>query len=554
MRTQSLSALSRHKEILLRLCALVLAIWAAYALFSENNLTVKTLLERLFLPAEFVKRTAPLVEERDRGTIFDRDGESLAYTIHDYRVGAGPGYITDVEFLAAALSPLLQTPRGEIASLLRENDIYVVLAGRVSAAVAEQIEALNEPGLYLEPLPRRFYPHDELMCHVLGFVNFENLGGGGVEAYYDDLLTGGLSGAEPRYNLADNPLGAVADLRLTIDKDVQTIIERHLHEALRKYGSESGSIIVMNPQTGELLGLANAPCYDPNVFYNEELSLFINPAVSVIYEPGGVFQLITMATALNIGIVEPDTPFYDSGVLEADGFRLINEDRAAFGEIDMTGVLVYGSNTGAAALAGAIGPLSYYNYLRAFGLDQRTGVDLAAESTSLFNEPGEPSWSEFSMLTTAFGQGIAVTPMQMVNAVAAIANGGLLMQPYVVETTTIQGKERARELVAGNRVISESNARKLIDMSVASAGSGAIDGYLVAGKAGTAQIAEGGIYHPTDTIVSYVGWLPAYNPQFIILVKLDRPQIARSAQETAAPTFAGLAAELAVTLGISPAP
>lgn len=545
---QSLTVLPKHTGIIFRLFIFLLAVLVASALFSAENAVVSTLLDRVFVPADLIKRTAPLVEQRPRGVVLDQDGAQLARTIYDYQIGAAPGQIIDAQYLAAELAPLLQTSRAVILDTLTSSQaIYTVLAGRVSAEIADEVAALQEPGLYLDPLPRRFYPNGNLLCHVLGFVNFENFGGAGVEAYYDTLLTGGSP------NAGFGP-GADADLQLTIDQDVQTIVERHLEEALETYDSQSGTVIVMNPQTGKLLALANSPGYDPNTFYSEEPELFVNPAISTLYEPGDVFQLITMAAALNIGIVQPDTPFYDSGVFEAGGIRLYNWNQAVFGDIDMTAVLAHGSVVGAATLAEAIGPLSYYNYLRFFGFDGPTGIDLAGERDAFVLKPGDAGWTEASMFTTAFGQGIAVTPMQMINAVAAIANGGLVMQPYVVDAITQYGKQHAREPVAGHRILSEQNANKLIEMSIASVGKGAFDGYLVAGKSGTAQIAAGGVYHPEDTIASYVGWFPAYNPELIILVKLDRPRVARFGQETAAPTFARLAAELAITLQIAPNP
>lgn len=543
-----------------------LGVVATFLFFSDSIGLARPVFDALFLPAPQAASPATVETNRPRGNVTDAGGQLVAYTGTDFQVSVTPNRVADPTGLAKRLAPILDVPAYQIqmrsqtqtqTQTWMATSNWVLLASRVSPDTAAQIQALNEPGLVLEPMPRRFKPEGrpDLLCHLLGFVNYDNRGQSGVEAYYDALLTGAADSQRDvllaNFGVPQPAPTRAMDLVLTIDSDVQAAVARHLRDALDRYKAPRGTIIVMDPGSGAILGLANSPCYEPERFY-EEGALLIDPAVSHVYEPGGVFQLITMAMALDFGIVQPETMVNDSGVYEVEGFEIHNWDNAAPGPIAASEILSRASNVGAATLANGIGPLTYYNYLRRFGFGRPTGVDLAAESPGLMPVPGDLNWSEGSLARNAFGQSIAVTPLQMISAVSAIANGGQGMVPYVVAAVVVDGKTYSRLPREAGRPITGNTAARVTAMAVASAGEGAVDGYQTAGKAGTAQIPDRGIYDPEDTIASYIGWFPADDPEVIILVKLDRPQTNRWGHLTAAPTFAGLAEELAVLLEVEP--
>ncbi len=501
-----------------------------------------------------------VIAQPERGIIYDRNMAVLAGNSSDYQIGVSPALVTEADQIATALSPVLQEPRHEILRTLQSDRPFELLAGRVSPEVAEAIRELPYDGIQIDPLPRRVYPQETLLCHTLGYTDFGGVGGSGLEGYYQNELAGEAASA----TINISPLTAQqsviaregADLVLTIDRSVQFIVEKHLVEAMAEYGSESGTIIVMDPRTGAILAMASMPCYSPGRFFEANDSLFSNPAVSRQYEPGSVMKLITMAAALDSGIVTPQTTYYDSGVFEQGGHLLYNSDRGAYGTVDMTTLLARSLNVGAATIATWMGPDNFYSYMQRFGFGRPTGIDLMAEANGYMALPGDSDWTESNLGTNAFGQGMATTPLQMISAIAALANNGYLMQPYLVQEIHSQAGHFSHEPMVLSRPVSEQTANQLVAMSINAVRLGIpnslIDGFTIAGKTGTAQIPEGGIYHPDDTIASFVGWLPADAPEIVVLVKLDRPSESPWGNTTAAPTFAVLAQELVALLGIPP--
>ncbi|MFO7539319.1 MAG: penicillin-binding protein 2 [Chloroflexota bacterium] len=503
--------------------------------------------------------TMQIVDRPDRGIIYDRNGAVLAANTADYQISVAPLMVTRPNELATALSPILEMPRHQIMDALETTRPYVLLAGRVSAEVAEAVRQLPYSGLQIDPLPRRFYPQGDLMCHTLGYVDFEGNGGAGIEGYYQRELAGTAASARvnisPLYEREHVVAQEGADLVLTIDRSVQFTVEKHLARGVQQYSARGGTIVVMDPRSGAILAIANLPCFDPGQFYDVEESRLLNPIVSRQYEPGSVMKLITMAAALDSGVVGPQSTYYDAGVLEVGGHRTHNWDRSAPGTVDMTTLLGRSLNVGAATLATWMGPEQYYDYLRRFGFGRPTGIDLMSEATGLMPLPGDSNWTESFMATNSYGQGLAVTSLQMIAATAALANDGYMMQPYLVaERHTANGVARHNPTVL-NRPISPETAHQISAMSVTAVAQeiyhAQIQGYTVAGKTGTAQIAEGGIYHPTDVVGSFIGWLPADAPEIIVYVKLDRP-VPRWGSQTAAPLFSELVQELVVLLDIPP--
>lgn len=511
--------------------------------------------------AERSTDVVPVVDMPERGVIYDRNGAVLAVNKMDYQIGVSPNLVYDSEEEATELAPILGRPRYEILSALEADAPYVLLESRVPSETAELIREMEyNDGLQLDPLPRRYYPQGELMCHVLGYVDFENNGGGGLEGHYQSELAGQAASADIPINPLLEQTTVMAregtDLTLTIDRSVQYFVEQSLKEAMAEHGAVSGTIIVMDPRTGAILAMASEPCYSPNEFYEADESLLLNPIITRQYEPGSVMKLITMAAALDSGTVTPATTYNDTGVIVVGGHTTYNWDRGAYGVVDMETLLARSLNVGAATLATWMGPDVFYDYFQRFGFGRPTGIDLFAEAGGFMPTPGGEWWAEDQLATNSYGQGLAVTPLQMVASVSALANNGYLMQPYVVaEKRDGHGLQRHEPRVL-SQPISPDTAKILTNMAVTAVNrevpEAQVPGYTVAGKTGTAQIAENGIYHPTDVIGSFVGWLPADSPEIVVLVKLDRPTSAPWGSMTAAPVFAELAAELVVMLDIPP--
>jgi len=500
-----------------------------------------------------------VVEKPARGIIYDRHGGVLAANGADYQIGATPNMVIKPNDLAAALAPILQEPVYQLKAKLQSNRPYVPIAGRVSPEIAERLRVLPYQGLQIEPMPRRFYPQDTLMSHTIGYVNLEGNGRTGIEGYYNHELAG--EAASHKVNLSPLVVSEEitaregADLVLTIDRTVQFTVEEHLRKAIANYGAESGTIIVMDPQTGAILAMASEPGFDPYVFYKIETEAFLNPVVSKQFEPGSVIKLITMAAALDSGVVTAESTYIDNGELYVGGHKTVNWTRSAHGAVDMTTLLAQSLNVGAATLAVWMGTDTYYDYMQKFGFGRPTGIDIMSEAGGLMPLPGDPMWEESFIATNAYGQSIAVTPIQMITAISALANDGKMMQPYIVQEIHRNNSVYVHEPKILSQPISKETAQQLTALATNALSiaipQAQVPGYTVAGKTGTAQIAENGIYLPDAVIGTFAGYLPADAPEIVVYIKLDRPEIPWGSQ-TAAPTFSLLAQELVVLLDIPP--
>ena len=501
-----------------------------------------------------------VVDRPERGLIYDRNGAVLAGNSADYQIGVSPALVNKPNEIATDLAPILQQSRYDILNELESDASYVLLSGRVSSDVADAIRALNYDDLQIDALPRRIYPQGELMCHSLGYVDFNNNGGGGLEGYYQTELAGEAANDIRSISPLTPQLGTMAregaDLVLTIDRSIQYTVEQNLAWALQEFGAQSGSIIVMDPRTGAILAMAALPCYSPYDFYEADQSVLINPLVSQQYEPGSVMKLITMAAALDSGTVTPQSTYYDSGVFELGGHRTYNWDRSGPGQTDMTTLLARSLNVGAATIASWMGADTYYTYMERFNFGRPTGIDLYSEAGGTMFLPGSEYWTESFLATNAYGQGIATTPLQMITAISALANDGYLMQPYLVKEIRTNERVYVHEPTVLSRPVSAETAHQLTAMAVTAVRQevfeAQIEGFTIAGKTGTAEIPENGVYLEDATIASFVGWLPADDPELIVFVKLDRPTTEPWGSLTAAPTFARLVRELVVMLNIPP--
>jgi cell division protein FtsI/penicillin-binding protein 2 len=528
--------------------------------------------------------------ESARGSIVDRNGVLLAADRYFYEVSTTPTYFEDDEQrqqVADLLEELAGIPATETFDLLHTyaKKLYLRLAPTISLEaghriMTEQERLAEEPGLHpllyitLTPTPQRYYPEQELGAHLLGVMAMLDgatwlRGAYGVEGFYEAYLRerGGVGltskTTEPITVLPANerrflPSVAGRDLVLTIDRNVQWIAEEELQQALELYKAKAGTIIVMAPQTGEVLAMANAPTFDPNAFAGTDPAALQNSAVSAQYEPGSVFKIITAAAALDSGVVTPTQKLTDSGSIAVGQRVILNSDRAGHGQVDMTEALARSLNVITAQWSQLMGQRQFYQYVERFGFGKVTEIDLAGEVYGLIKKPGTLDWSLSDLGTNSFGQGLAVTPLQMANAVASIANGGKLMRPYVVKARTLNGEVQLTEPTVLGTTVRPETAAELTDILVKVVEEGnqaaGVSGYRIAGKSGTAQIPTKEGYTEDDTIVTFVGYAPADDPQFVILVKLDRPDpsISRWAGYTAAPTFAQVARRLFYYYNIPP--
>jgi cell division protein FtsI/penicillin-binding protein 2 len=502
----------------------------------------------------------------DRGRVFDRNMELLAGNTMEYEIGASPIYITNKAKVAHDLAVALNDDEGRIFKLISDdNRQYVQLAKPVSADVAQKVANLNLLGVKTDPIPKRIYPQQSLAAQVIGFVGGEGdsrRGYVGIEGAYNSDLAGqvrtqpiSLIPSEANMNELPPP---GRDIVLTIDRSIQYLAESELQAAVDKYGALDGTIIIMNPKTGEILAMASYPNFDPNAYYNVDPERMKNPAVSDGYEPGSVFKIVTGSIALNSGKIDRNWTYMDSSPLNIGGIRVYNWDRAGHGSQSFDDVFIHSWNIGTSHLAMEMTPSVFYKGLDNFGLGKRTGIDLEGEASGYFRQPGDTFWSDSDLAANSFGQGLIVTPLQMLCFANAIANHGQIMQPHIRLKTIDGDKEYPAVPIAGLTPMSPVVAQQMTEImvKVVSAGEGTkavVPGYSVAGKTGTAQIAcptcagsDG--YEPDIYNASFVGFLPADEPRVSILIKLSK--VGNFASQNAAPAFSQLTKRLVVLMNI----
>src|SRR5919199_611532 len=379
-----------------------------------------------------------------RGSIRDANGDLLATNPSVDYVYASPGQIKNPEETAARLAPALDTEPDKLLPLLtdREHAYVRLLSGRkLTPEESQRVAGLRLPGIFLEPTTTRVYPDNQLAAHLLGFVDGESQGWYGLEGQYAEVVGGHPGHLRAERDTAGNEIGFSSrefqppvdgqDLVLTIDRTIQYVAERELDRAIVQHKASGGSVIVMQPRTGEILAMASRPTFDPNTFgdFGDHPEVFTNPAVTSLYEPGSTFKIFTMAGALNDKVVTPETTYTDTGGFAVGGYVLHNWDGKANGVTNMTQLLEKSSNVGAATIATKLGKDAFYKYVSAFGFGRPTGVDLQGEATGLVKDPNAKDWGNVDLATNSFGQGISVTPIQLITAASAVANGGIMMRP-----------------------------------------------------------------------------------------------------------------------------
>jgi cell division protein FtsI/penicillin-binding protein 2 len=512
----------------------------------------------------------------ERGAIFDINGNVLAMNTVQWDIAVSPALVTEDadkrRELVDQLATLLNQPTEVVSATIMSDELWARLATHVDYETGEAILDLEAAGIECEPRLYRFYPEGELVAHAVGIVNETSDGFYGVEGYFNHMLKGTdgtryvernpLGDELPLPPLSETPPTDGRDLRLTLDRNIQYIAEQELQRALEEFGAESGTVVIMNPKSGAILAAISYPTYDPNRFADADPELLDDPTVSKMWEPGSIFKIITWAAGLDSGTISPGTTFHDEGAVEVGGRVIRNWNLQGNGLVTMRDGLVKSLNTVAAFVSTSMGKDRFYTYLRRFGFGTLTDVDLDSEGPGMMKLPGDSDWFPSELGTNSFGQGIAVTPMQMIVAVSAVANGGMLMRPHILDQYTAQEVEGEGtrtiqiEPMVVRKAVSQQTAETLTNMLVEVIEEGAtnaqVPGYRIAGKTGTAQIPTAYGYHPTDTIASFVGFAPADDPQFIVLIKLDRPTTSPWGSQTAAPTFRAIAERLFVYLQIPP--
>lgn len=463
-----------------------------------------------------------------------------------------------------------KTLEESIHKKLSEDLYWVSLGRKVDVLTKQRIENLNLIGIGFENSSSRFYPEGSSSAHLLGFIGSDIYGADtgyfGIEGFYNGELKGskgllqqekdalGLPILIGKFATRDAKMGK--NLKLTIDRTVQTIVEEKIKKGFEKYGAKGVSVIVMEPKSGNILAMASYPNYDPKLSYFYPKDLYRNPITADGYEPGSTFKVLVMAAGINEGVVEPDTVCdICAGPLSIGGFTIRTWNNQYQENSTMTDTIIHSDNTGMVFVAQKLGLTKLYEYIKKFGFGEITNVDLQDETSPSLRPEG--SWGEIDLATGSFGQGISVTALQITRAVSAIANGGYLMEPHIVsEIIDPQGTFTISPRVI-SQPISTETAKKVTEMMVQAVEEGESKfakpkGYKVAGKTGTAQIPIAGHYDPNKTIASFVGFAPADDPKFVMLVRYNEPSSSIFGSETAAPTFFEIARELFTYYGIPP--
>src|SRR5467141_2484834 len=495
-----------------------------------------------------------------RGAIYDRNMHPLAMSLQVDSTFAIPSELGDNKAQAAALlSGVLNIPRDLLEAKFESGATFVWIARKLPPEKREAVEALNLKGIYFQKENQRFYPKRDLAAHVLGFVDLDEKGLGGIEYELDDQIRGKsekiivMADARQRWfdgGEAQRERGA--NVVLTLDEKVQYIAERELGAAIARTRAIAGTVVVMNPSTGEILALANWPKFNPNTASDAPAEARMNRGVSALYEPGSTFKLITLAAAFDQGITRPGEVFdCENGAVYVAGHRI--RDHKPFGLLSVADILAQSSDVGAIKIALRLGAPKFYDYIRAFGFGQPTGVDMPGESKGILRRL--ENWSAVSIGSISMGQEVGVTPIQLISAVSAIANGGMLYKPHVIAELRrgdqAKPAEAPRAPTEPRRVIRPETAatlRRLMEGVVLN-GTGKLahlDGWTAAGKTGSAQKIDPatGRYSPTQLIASFTGFAPLNNPAVTILISLDSPVGLREGGEVAAPVFKRVAEQV----------
>jgi cell division protein FtsI (penicillin-binding protein 3) len=502
-----------------------------------------------------------------RGTIYDRKMSELAVSIQVTSIAAYPARIGDPDKTAAALAKPLHLDRSSLQRSFRSKKTFVWVKRQATPREVEKIKALNLGGIGFVPEYNRFYPKRTLAAQVIGFTGIDGAGLEGLEHFYDRSL----KGAETEYTCLRDALGkrfvsnganmqdfSGKNLILTIDQTVQFIAERTLEDTVTEFDADSGIAIVMEPKSGALLAIAQYPFFNPNAYREFKSANWRNRAITDSIEPGSTLKIFSATAAIASGYSSPNTIFFCENGAYRIGRKIVR-DVSAHGWLSLQQIVKYSSNIGAIKISEIVGAKHLFNTLRDFGFGARTGIDCPGET------PGSLSnyrhWTRMDTSAISFGHGMAASPLQLVTAVSAIANNGVLMKPYLVAAVTDQNNQTVQSFPPHvvRRVVSESTARKIraiLKTVVAEGGTGtqaALQGFSVGGKTGTAKkIGPDGTYSDDDYIASFIGFTPVDNPAITVLIIINEPRKQYYGGVVAAPAFRRIAQETLNYLNVHP--
>jgi cell division protein FtsI (penicillin-binding protein 3) len=504
-----------------------------------------------------------------RGAIYDARGRELAVSVDVESIYASPGAVKiDRQRTAAALAPVLGLNEAELARRLDSDREFVWVARKLDPEVSRRVRDLGLPGIFFLTESRRYYPMRELAAHALGYVGMDGEGLGGLEARYEGVVRGQSA---QRVLLRDALRESVAlpehpfdepvpgqDLHLTLDASLQYMAEKELRLAVEKSRAQSGVVVILDPRDSAVLALASYPTFDPNLFSRYQPTDWKNRAIADVFEPGSSFKMVTAAAAFESLKVSPDDPFFcENGRIVLGKTRI--DDHKSFGMLTFREVIAKSSNVGTIKAALMVGDEPLHSMITAFGFGRRSGIDLPGESPGIVHPVAR--WSRIAKAYISFGQGISVTPLQLANAFAALANGGELHQPYLVRAIGRDGavEETERAAPLGRAVTPQTalTVERVLE-TVITDGTGrraAVPGYRVAGKTGTAEKVIPGVgYSPTARIANFVGMVPARRPRLVCLVALDEPRGLTHGGDVAAPVFGAVMKQALLYLGVPPDP
>lgn len=512
-------------------------------------------------------RTSKITPQR--GRIFDRNMQPLVTNQLKYQMFLEPKKMEDEEVLKVRLAKELGVEEASIAAKIDKTKDWVALYGGITQEIKDRIDALKLAGIGFDESEGRYYPEGSTSAHILGFVGKDDEGGNvgyfGIEGFYDRDLAGLPGLIRSDLDLVGRPIFMGTqqkiepengrDLVLSVDRSVQDIVKRKLAEGMEKYEAKEGCVIVADPTTLSILGLACLPDFNPDSYYEFDGSSYKNQAISSLYEPGSTFKPLIMAAGIQEGVIRPDTVFDESGQIGVGEYNIKTWNDSYEGKITMTRVLEKSSNVGMVYVGEKLGNKRLVEYIKKYGFGDLTGIDLQGEVPGYLKPLNE--WYPIDYATATFGQGLAVSPIQMVRAFSSIINGGNLMVPHMVHKLIGPSSEQKIEPVVTRRIIDEKVSKQVKQMLLSTIENGETKflkptGYSIGGKTGTAQIAIKGHYDATKTIASFIGFSPIENPRFVALVVLKEPGSSQWGSETAAPLFFEIAKELIVYYNIAP--
>jgi cell division protein FtsI (penicillin-binding protein 3) len=497
-----------------------------------------------------------------RGVIYDRNGNELAVSIKVDSVFAVPDEIENLDKTAGTLSSLLGISRQELHGKLGAERSFVWVKRKLNGTEAAAVRKVKLPGIYFQKEDRRFYPKRELAAQVLGYVDIDEKGLGGLEYRYNSLVRGDagrvlvMTDARGRsFNSIEQPVAPGANLVTTIDENIQYVVDKEAAATAEKTHAKGVSIVVMDPRSGEVLGMGNYPTFNPNEYAKYSPQAWVNQAVSHTYEPGSTFKIVTAASAFEEGLAQPaEVIDCQMGSIMVFGRKI--HDWKPFGLLTVKQIMENSSDVGAIKLALRVGDDRFAEHIERMGFGKLTNIELPGEERGTARPASR--WTKSSIGSIAMGQEVTVTPLQIVRMVSAVANGGILYQPYIVKKVQHPQNGILSETEPhGERVISAETAAKLQDMleSVVTEGTakaGKLEGYTAAGKTGTAQKVENGRYSQTKVVASFAGFAPATNPVISMIVMVDEPIGAHHGGDVAAPVFKRVAEQVLRYMSVPP--